>query len=98
MRHIWTLRRATNVGVPAGLALLVLWPFHATYPEWLDVPMDALLAIAGFCGLSILLITFQDMIHHHRGSRMRPVRVFDILLGLVLAVPALMRLNAILQG
>ena len=60
-----------------------MWPFAAT------------LAIAAFCGLSILSITILDMLVHKRGASLRPVRAFDIAIGIFLAVPSLIQLSAI---
>ena len=59
-------------------------------------PFAAALAIAAFCGLSILLITIFDMLFHKRGESLRPVRAFDIAIGVVLAVPSLIQLSALL--
>jgi len=61
----------------------VVWPFAAA------------LAIAAFCGLSILMITIFDMLFHKRGESLRPVRAFDIAIGVALAVPSLIQLSAL---
>jgi len=92
----WTVPRATGVGVTAGLAALLLWPVYAAYQERALWGFIAALAVAAFCGLSILLITAGDMVLHRRGQSMRPVRAFDVLLGLLLAVPSLIQLEALL--
>ena len=55
----------------------------------------AALAVAAFCGLSILLITIIDMLFHKRSESLRPVRAFDIAIGTMLAVPSLIQLNAL---
>ena len=60
-----------------------MWPFAAS------------LAVAAFCGLSILSITILDMIVHKRGESLRPVRAFDIAIGTALAVPSLIQLSAL---
>ncbi len=57
----------------------------------------AALAVAAFCGLSILLITVFDMVFHKRGRSLRPVRAFDIAIGIALAVPSLIQLSALLD-
>ena len=62
----------------------MVWPFAAT------------LAVAAFCGLSVLLITTVDMLFHKRGESLRPVRTFDIAIGLLLAGPALLELHTLL--
>ncbi len=91
----WTIRRATGLGMIAGLAAMVLWPAYAAYPERILVPFLAALLIAAFCGMSILMITCADMILHRRGESLRPVRAFDIIIGLALAVPSLLQLSAL---
>lgn len=55
----------------------------------------AALAVAAFCGLSILLITLVDMLFHKRGESLRPIRAFDIAIGIALAVPSLVQLSAL---
>ena len=56
----------------------------------------AVLAVAAFCGLSVLLITIFDMLFHKRGESLRPVRAFDIAIGIALAVPSLIQLSALI--
>ncbi|MDP8913609.1 MAG: hypothetical protein M3N39_08550 [Pseudomonadota bacterium] len=55
----------------------------------------AALAVAAFCGLSILLITIIDMLFHKRGESLRPVRAFDVAIGTALAAPSLIQLSAL---
>lgn len=88
----WTIGRATGLGVAAGLIALVLWPLYASWQEPLLVPFIAALAIAAFCGLSILVITAFDMLRRQRGEALRPVRTFDLMLGTALAVPSMIEL------
>jgi drug/metabolite transporter (DMT)-like permease len=97
MLKAWTIRRATGIGMIAGLAALILWPVYAAYQERVLWPFMAALLIAAFCGLSILLITGADMLLHRRGESLRPVRAFDIIIGLALALPSLIQLNALGQ-
>ena len=52
-------------------------------------PYAALLAVTAFCGASILWITAFDMRTRGTSGRMRPVRTFDIAIGLALLAPAL---------
>ena len=95
MLSLWTIRRATGIGVVAGLAALILWPVYAAYQErtyWFFV---AALAVSALCGLSILLMTGVDMLLHRRGDRVRPVRAFDIALGVALLVPSLIQLESL---
>ncbi len=96
MLSAWTIPRATGIGVTAGLAALLLWPLYASYQQSVLWAFVAALAVAALCGLSILLITAGDMVLHRRGQSMRPVRAFDLLLGLLLAVPSLIQLEALL--
>lgn len=83
-RH-WTIQRATIVGIALGIAALLLSGWES---ERLLYPYAALLALTLLCGLSILLITINDIKTRGRGGRMRPIRVFDIAIALVLALPA----------
>jgi hypothetical protein len=89
----WTLGRASGVGASAGLLALVLWPFWGEHPDTLVWPFVAAAAVAGLCGLSILLITALDIVTHRRGRRMRPVRGFDIVLGVALVALSLAQLG-----
>ena len=97
MLQYWTLGRATGTGAAAGLAALLLWPLYAAWPgPWL-APYCAALAVAGFCGLSILWITAADLLfHRRRGERLLPLRVFDTLFALLLFIPSAMTLTALL--
>ena len=80
----WTLGRASGIGASAGLLALVLWPFWGEHGDTLVWPFAASAGMAGLCGVSILLITALDIVTHRRGRRMRPVRGFDIVLGIIL--------------
>ncbi len=96
MLKAWTIRRATALGIPAGLAALVLWPAYASFQERAYWPFVAALAVAAFCGLSILVITALDMLLRRRGESVRPIRAFDIAVGVSLAGPSLLQLNSLL--
>ena len=89
----WTLGRASGVGATAGLVALLLWPFWGDSEGVLNWPFAAAAALAGLCGVSILLITALDIVTHRRGRRMRPVRGFDIVLGLFLVGLSLAQLS-----
>jgi hypothetical protein len=89
----WTLRRASGIGASAGLVALLLWPFWGDSDGMLAVPFAAAAAVAGLCGVSILLITGLDIVTHRRGRRMRPVRGFDIVLGIGLVALSLAQLH-----
>ena len=82
----WTMGRATGTGVLAGLVALLLWPAYAAWPEALLVPFTLLLLVAALCGLSILVATVIDLLRRSdRGRRVRPLRAFDLIVGLLLA-------------
>lgn len=94
----WTIGRATGVGAVAGLAALILWPTYATFQDPFLPPFVVALAIAAFCGFSILWITAADLLfHRRRGERLIPLRVFDVSLALLLAIPTSRTLIALLM-
>ena len=89
LRDRWTIQRATGAGVVFGLAALLL---SVAYGGWADAvlyPYAALLALTLLCGTSILLITFMDMRARERGAQVRPIRMFDVVAGIVIAAPSL---------
>lgn len=93
---LWTIRNALAAGIVAGCISMVLWPVYAVSNDLL-LPFLAILAITGFCGVSVICITFFDLaVHRRRGARLVPIRVFDMALGLLLAVPSLAELHALL--
>jgi hypothetical protein len=93
----WTLSRVSGLGFTAGLAALLLWPFFGGHEESLFWPLGLAAALAGLCGLSVLLITLLDMLfHRRRGRRIRPVRAFDIVLGAGLVGLSLLQLGQVL--
>jgi hypothetical protein len=94
MLRWWTIGRATGLGVSAGLTAMVLWPVYASWPEALW-PFAAALAVTAFCGFSILLLTLKDIYTRTRGTLMHRIRIFDIVLGLLLAVPSFLQLQAL---
>ena len=86
--HLWTIGRASIAGIVAGLAALLMASFRDPRDAGL-YPYAALLAVTAFCGASILWITAFDMRTRGTSGRMRPVRTFDIAIGLALLAPAL---------
>jgi hypothetical protein len=84
----WTIQRATVAGIGFGLAALLLSAAIGSWPGPLLLLYAALLALTIVCGLSVLIITVQDIRTRGRGGRMRPIRAFDIAIGLALALPA----------
>ena len=87
-----TLGRASSIGAAAGLLALLLWPLWGEHAETLVWPFAAAAGLAGLCGVTILLITAFDIVTHRRGRRIRPVRGFDIVLGLALLLLSLAQL------
>lgn len=96
MLRWWTIGRATGVGVVAGLAALILWPIYAALQDAVLIPFLVALALAAFCGVSILWISAVDLATQQRGVQMRKVRTFDIVLGILLAGPSAVQLYALL--
>lgn len=96
MLRWWTIGRATGVGIVAGLTAVILWPLYAVYQERVLWAFLAALGVAALCGLSILLITAIDAVLKPRGRSLRPIRAFDVAVGLLLAGPSLIQLNALL--
>jgi hypothetical protein len=96
MRPVWTIRRASGIGASFGLAALLIWPFAYFYPDSLSWPLLGAAAVAGLCGASILLMTVADLLFHRpRGRRLRPVRTFDLALGMALLGLALLEAEAV---
>lgn len=94
MRKRWTLQRAEAVGIAAGIVSALLWAAFASWPETLEIPFAAALAVTAFCGISILWITAHDVAHGPtRGKMLRAIRVVDVAIGLMLTVPPLYALR-----
>ena len=93
----WTIGRATGVGVIAGLSALVLWPVYTAYQQPIFWPYVLSLSVAALCGISILLITFVDATFTRRSRSLRPIRAFDVALGLLLAAPSLVQIDVLLS-
>lgn len=78
--------RVTGVGAVAGAAALLLWVAYSWWPQAFVLPYVAALAVTAICGAYILLATWYDSYRNpRRGSRIRPIRGFDIAVGLLLA-------------
>lgn len=98
MLRWWTISRAAGLGAIAGLLSIILWLLFAAYQEPFRLAYTAVLAATAFCGLSILGMTMADiLLRPRRGGRVIPIRAFDVGLGLLLAVPALVTLNTLLR-
>jgi hypothetical protein len=98
VREYWTINRAAGTGLVAALAALILWPIFAAYQEPFRVPYMAALVVTAFCGVSILAMTAADFIlRPKRGQRTIPIRILNLVLGLLLFVPASVTLNTLLN-
>ena len=82
----WTVLRATVVGIALGLAAFLLSNFaESRLMIWAYV---GLLVLTMACGASILLILLRDVHARQRGDRVRPIRIFDLSMGVLLVLPA----------
>ena len=91
----WTIQRATAVGALAGLGAVVLAAIIRSWPEGLLYPYVGLLILTAVCGASILWITAIDMRDRGTSGRMRPIRGFDLAIGIALLIPAVYGLSVI---
>jgi len=89
----WSFARASGIGICAGLAALLLWPFFRRFGGVLTWPFALLAAVTGLCGLSILLMTLIDMLVRRRGARIRPLRGFDLAVGIAMVGLSLLQLQ-----
>ncbi|MFD1610507.1 hypothetical protein ACFSCW_01680 [Sphingomonas tabacisoli] len=85
--ELWTLPRAVRVGVTSGATALLLWPMHVVFGRPIRPAFAAALVIAAVCGISILLMGVVDLLTVERDRRILPARLFDLALGLALALP-----------
>ncbi len=91
--------RATGLGAVAGLAAILLWLAYSGAPETFVLPYVAALCVTALCGAYILFATAYDSYRNpRRGVRIRPIRGFDIVAGLLLAAPALWALYPFLPA
>ena len=88
-RQRWTIQRATNIGLGFGLASFLAAAAFDSWDSRVLYPYAALLTVTFLCGVSILWITFADMRARERGVQVRPIRMFDVVAGVALAVPSL---------
>ena len=88
LRDRWTIQRAMGAGIIFGLAALLVSVAFGSWAEALLYPYAALLALAFLCGASILWITFMDMRARERGVQVRPIRMFDVIAGIVIVAPS----------
>ena len=92
----WTTNQLSGIGILAGLAAVLLWLFYGRWPHIVGWPFIAVLAVAAACGILMLAMTLRDLKHRSgRGSRLKPIRAFDVIVGLLLSVPSLVELSTI---
>lgn len=84
----WTIGRASIAGLVIGIAALLMVAVRDPRDGGLYL-YATLLALTAFCGASVLWITAFDMRERGTSGRMRPVRAFDIAIGLGLLGPSL---------
>ena len=87
-RHLWTISRASIAGILFGIAALLMIGVRDPRDGGLYL-YASLLGLTAFCGASVLWITAFDMRERGTSGRMRPVRTFDIAIGLALLAPSL---------
>lgn len=92
---LWTIQRATTLGIAAGLAAVLVAAAIGNWPTGLLYLYAGLLGITAFCGASILWITAIDMRTRGTSGRMRPIRGFDVAIALALLLPALYGLSLV---
>jgi heme/copper-type cytochrome/quinol oxidase subunit 1 len=88
----WTLARATGTGLALGAAALLLAIIGTPNAAMLYL-YAALLAATALCGASMLWITAFDMRDRGTSGRMRPIRTFDMAIGLFLLALSLWALS-----
>lgn len=91
----WTIQRATGTGLLTGLAAILIAGLFSLTDVRLLYFYAALLVATALCGASILWITAFDMRARGTSGRMRPIRGFDVALGLALLAPSLYALSLI---
>lgn len=72
-------------GIVLGLAAVIVanWAEDA-----LVYPYAALVLLTFLCGASILWIIYRDVRARERGVQVRPIRMFDVAIGLAIAGPS----------
>ena len=82
----WTIQRATVTGIGFGLAAFLLANFAEG--RTMRLVYAGLLVLTIICGASVLLILLRDAHARQRGDRVRPIRIFDLTMGVLLVLPA----------
>jgi hypothetical protein len=98
MLRWWTIGLASGVGFSAEFIALFLWPIAANAgPRLLFWPYLIAAALAGFCALSILLMTVVDVLRHPRGERIRAIRIFDLAFAVIVLGLSWLQLGPVVQ-
>ena len=99
MTRFGSVPRITAIGAGAALTALLMWVLYGRWPEAFVIPYVLALAATAACGLFILLATIADSVNSpRRGVRIRPIRGFDVTVGVLLAGPALWALSPFLRA
>lgn len=99
MTRFASVPRVTAYGAVAALAALLLWVLYGRWPETFVVPYVAALVATAACGLFVLFATVTDAVNNpRRGVRIRPIRGFDVAVGVLLAGPSLWALSPFLDA
>ena len=91
----WTIQRASGLGLLTGFAALLIAGLFDVSSDGLLYPYALLLAATALCGASILWITAFDMRDRGTSGRMRPIRGFDVAVGLALLAPSIYALSLV---
>ena len=99
MTRFASVPRVTAIGFGAALVALLLWIAFSRWPEIFVIPYVAALVATAGCGLFILLATIFDSVNNpRRGVRIRPIRGFNVAVGVMLAGPSLWALSPFLRA
>jgi hypothetical protein len=94
MTRFASVPRITAAGAVAALAALLMWVLYGRWPETFVLPYVLALLVTAACGLFILFATITDAVNNpRRGVRIRPIRGFDVAVGVLLAGPSLWALS-----
>lgn len=99
MTRFGSVPRVTALGAGAALIALLLWIAFSRWPETFVIPYVAALTATAACGLFILFATIIDSVNNpRRGVRIRPIRGFDVAVGIMLTAPSLWALSPFLRA
>lgn len=86
MTRTLSVPQVIGAGIVAGGIAVLLWVAFAWWPEAFVIPYVLALVVTVVCGAYILLATWYDSYRNpRRGSRIKPIRGFDIAVGVLLA-------------